>query len=507
MSPSAFTHSRSSAASVRSTRLRSPVASLGRALRGGSGARARVLFVTSEMSDFLKAGGLGEVSAALPRAMRGLCDVRVLLPGFPAVIDKVTDLEIVKQMPGTAELPPWTLGRVTAGDGLIVYVVLCDELYRRPGSPYGSHDGQDFHDNDIRFARLSLAAAEIASGEADPTWTPNIVHANDWPSALTPGYLRWKGLDTASIFTVHNLAYQGLYAPERLSALGIPDAALSVEGAEFHGKLSFLKAGLFYASHVTTVSETYAREISTPEHGCGLDGLLAQKLASGELTGILNGIDRSWTDLSQDLRAHGNIAHWKKQNAEKVRSLFALSASEGPLFSIVSRLVHQKGIDLSIGAADVIVRNGGQIVVTGRGEPSLERAVSNLARKYPGQVSARIGFDDAEARSMFAGSDFLLMPSRFEPCGLSQMYAQSVGSLPIACRTGGLADTIDDGRSGFLFCKPEKNALMQAVSRAFTAYRSTSRIQRMRSNAVAKKFDWSCSAKRYMGVYESAIAC
>ena len=469
-------------------------------------ASAKVLFVTSEMSDFLKAGGLGEVSAALPRAMRGLCDVRVLMPGFPAVIQQAEKLEIVRQMMGTAALPPWSLGRATTRDGLVVYVVLCDELYWREGTPYGGDDGLDFHDNDIRFARLSLCAAEIASGEADTSWKPDIVHANDWPSALTAGYMKWKGLDTPSIFTIHNLAYQGLFEAQRLAALGIPDAAFRMEGAEFHGKLSFLKAGVFYASHVTTVSETYAREIATPEHGCGLEGLLADRMEAGQLTGILNGIDKSWTDLARNLKSHDDLDPWKRHHARQVRSLFALSASEGPLFSIVSRLVHQKGIDLSISAADLIVRNGGQIVVTGRGDPSLERAVNNLARKYPGSVSARIGFDDVEARQMFAGSDFLLMPSRFEPCGLSQMYAQSLGSLPIACRTGGLADTIDDGHSGFLFLEPDKKALIKAVSRAFAVYRSKSRIARMRRNAISKRFDWNNSAQRYLGVYSTAIA-
>ncbi len=466
---------------------------------------AKVLFVTSEMSDFLKAGGLGEVSAALPRAMRGLCDVRVLMPGFPAVVKQAQKLEVVRQINGTAALPPWSLGRTTTPDGLVIYVVLCDELYARDGTPYGGEDGQDFHDNDVRFARLSLSAAEIASGEADPGWKPDIVHANDWPSALTAGYMRWRGLDTPSIFTIHNLAYQGLFPSQRLAALGIPETAFQIEGAEFHGQLSFLKAGVFYASHVTTVSETYAREIATPEHGCGLEGLLASRKDEGQLTGILNGIDKSWTNVAQNLKAHGDLDPWKKHHAHQVRSMFALSASEGPLFSIVSRLVHQKGIDLSISAADLIVRNGGQIVVTGRGEPKLERAVKNLARKYPGAVAARIGFDDVEARQMFAGSDFLLMPSRFEPCGLSQMYAQSLGSLPIACRTGGLADTIDDGRSGFLFLEPEKSALIDAVARAFSVYRSKSRIARMRRHAISKRFDWNCSAHRYLGVYKTAI--
>ena len=468
-------------------------------------ASARVLFVTSEMGGYLKAGGLGEVSAALPRAMRGLCDVRVLMPGFPSVRRLHADIEVIRQMPGTADLPAWSLGRVVTADKLTIYLVLCDELYNREGSPYSGPDGIEFPDNDIRFARLSLAAAEIVAGEADPSWCPDILHANDWPSALSVGYIRWRNINTPSILTIHNLAYQGLYSSHRLGALGVPEAAFQVEGSEFHGQLSFLKTGIYYASHVTTVSETYAREITTADHGCGLHGLLTRRMNDGELTGILNGIDASWTELSDDVRTNDDVNVWKAKNAEEVRDLFGLSASNGPLFSIVSRLVHQKGIDLSIEVADTIVQNGGQLVVTGKGDPVIEDAVRELAKRHPGSVGARIGFDDAEARAMFSGSDFLLMPSRFEPCGLGQMYAQSVGSLPIAYKTGGLADTIDDGRSGFLFSSPNERSLTHAVARALGAFRSKPRISRMRKNALSKRFDWKASAQRYLGVYSTSL--
>jgi starch synthase len=282
----------------------------------------------------------------------------------------------------------------------------------------------------------------------------------------------------------------------------LPDSAYGVDGMEFHGRISFLKAGISYATHVTTVSETYAKEITTPTHGCGLDGLLRQRLEAGELSGIINGIDDSWTNPEID----GNplaMQRWKADHAREVRRRFRLSASSGPIFSIVSRLVHQKGIDLSIQAAESIVRNGGQLVVTGRGEPQIERAVEELAARHKGQVAARIGFDDQEARMIFAGSDFLLMPSRFEPCGLSQMYAQRSGSLPIAYRTGGLADTIEDGRTGFLFSALSRHALGTAVDRAITSFSSRRTIQRMRRQAISKRFDWSASARRYFDLYTS----
>ena len=252
--------------------------------------RIRVLFVTSELSGYLKAGGLGEVSAALPRALNGLCDIRVLMPAYPAVRRLHDNLEIIKEMPSVAGLPAWSLGRAETPDGLAIYFVICDALYDREGSPYGGAGG-DFGDNDTRFARLSLAAAEIAAGEADPNWRPHVVHANDWPTALTPAYIKWKGLDVASILTIHNLAFQGLFDRNQLGALAIPDHAMTIDGVEFHGRVSFLKAGIAYASQVTTVSETYAREITRWEHGCGLDGLLRLRSERGELSGILNGID------------------------------------------------------------------------------------------------------------------------------------------------------------------------------------------------------------------------
>ena len=274
-----------------------------------------------------------------------------------------------------------------------------------------------------------------------------------------------------------------------------------MDGVEFHGRLSFLKAGIFYASQVTTVSETYAREITSHEHGCGLGGLLRGRSERGELTGILNGIDSSWETFAREAETPEFVRDWKTRKARELRRMFQLDDAEGPLFSIVSRLVHQKGVDLSIQAAQMIVANGGQLAVIGQGEPALERAVEALADEHPGAVAARIGFDDAEARAIYEGGDFLLMPSRFEPCGLAQMYAQSQASLPIACRTGGLVDTIDDDGTGFLFGAANEFALKRAVGRAFRAYWAGERFDAMRRNALAKRFDWEGPAKRYRTLY------
>jgi starch synthase len=472
-------------------------------------AGTRILFVTSEITDLLKAGGLGEISAALPRVLgrQGL-DVRVLLPGYRAVMQKAGPLTVVAELPAEHALPACKLALMEAADGLLLYVVICPELYDRAGSPYGDENGADFVDNDLRFARLGLVAAEIAAGLPGLDWQPDLVHANDWPTALAPAYMAWRGVQTPSIMTVHNLAYQGVFDRDRLGALGIPDSAYDTDGVEFYGKVSFLKAGLYYASHLTTVSPTYAREILTPEQGCGLDGLLRHRAGQGRLTGILNGIDDSYDPQSDPhLNHHFDATDFsgKQHNASDVRRSFGLEASVGPLFAVVSRLVHQKGVDLVVDSASAIIKEGGQVVATGQGEPELERALQGLAERNPGQVGVRIGFDETLARRMYAGSDFLLMPSRFEPCGLSQMYAQRFGSLPIARNTGGLADTIQDNVTGFLFDRASATSLRRTIHRALRAFRGGKVMERMKSAAMRRPVGWDDAATEYQDVYSRAI--
>ncbi|MDY0881617.1 glycogen synthase GlgA [Dongia soli] len=465
-------------------------------------AQGRILYVTSEIEDYVKTGGLGEVSAALPRTLLKLCDIRVLLPGYREVLARHPAMEILAHLPAAAGLPACSIGRVQAPDGLILYIVRCDELYTRDGTPYQDSEGRDWQDNDIRFARLSLAAAEIGGGLSGLEWTPNFVHLNDWPSALTSGYLNWRGINIPTMLTIHNLAYQGLFDYQRLRTLDIPQEAFQVEGVEFYGRLSFLKAGIFYASHITTVSSTYAEEITSPEFGCGLDGLLRKRAQEGRLSGILNGIDESW-EPKQRAGKPLRVGDWasKRRTASRVRQSFGLAVSEGPLFAIVSRLVHQKGVDLVLEAADRLVEQGGQLVVTGRGEPQFEAALKELATRHPKHVGVKIGFQQHEATRMFAGSDFLLMPSRFEPCGLSQMYAQRFGSLPIAHKTGGLADTIEDGQTGFLFAGPTLPSFFEAIKRGLDTFASSRRLNKMRRQAMTRSFSWQQSALRYQEIY------
>jgi starch synthase len=468
----------------------------------------RVLFATPEMGDFVNVGGLAAVSAALPRALRHLSDVRVIIPGYREVLRSLAPLAVVATCPARAGLPACALGLAKTSDGLSVYAVICPELYERDGGPYGDNQQRDWPDNDIRFARFASAAAELASG-GDPAWQPDLVHCNDWQSALIPAYLAWSGADVPTVLTIHNLAYQGLFDRDALGRIGAPESAFNIEGLEFYGKTSFLKAGLVHATHLTTVSATYAREITTPEHGCGMEGLLRRRADARQLSGILNGIDESWDPRTcSALPTQFAPGEWggKDANADHVRKEFGLALSRGPLFGLVARLVHQKGVDLVLAAADTIVKTGGQIIVTGKGEAKFEEALRDVARRNPDSVAAAIRFDDGEARRIFAGSDFTLMPSRFEPCGLSQMYAQRFGSLPIGRQTGGLSETIVDGETGFLFSEPSAESLLGGISRAFTTFRMKTRLNRMRERAMSQRFGWRHSARNYAQLYRSVTS-
>ncbi|HZX18079.1 MAG TPA: glycogen synthase GlgA [Pseudomonas sp.] len=470
--------------------------------------RKRILFVTSEFADLIKVGGLGDVSAALPRALSAQHDIRVLIPGYRQVLESGRALRIVGQVEGLAALPACKIGRLDLADGLIVYVLLHPALFDRAGSPYGDQNGRDWPDNHIRFASLGLAAAEIARGDAGIHWRPELVHANDWPAALAPAYMTWQQVKTPTLLTIHNLAYQGLCDMQCSAELAIPAHACGIEGMEFHGQLSFLKAGIFYASHVTTVSRTYAQEITTSGFGCGLDGMLRAKVKAGRLSGIINGIDESWEPANDPHLVQGFSAdQWqgKQANTAYVEQMFGLQPG-GPLFAVVSRLVQQKGIDLTLRIADQIVNNGGRLAVIGRGEAELETAMEELAKRYPGRVGVHIGFNETDARRIFAGSDFLLMPSRFEPCGLSQMYAQRFASLPIARRTGGLADTIEDGVTGFLFNEASVESYQAAVQRAFNIYQRPELLNAMRCRAMNAPLFWQQSVTPYDRLYQHLLS-
>jgi starch synthase len=469
----------------------------------------KVLFATSEFADFVKSGGLGDVSAGLPRALRrrGI-DARVLMPAYPEVISKASDIAIVAHLPGCAGIEPCCIGEARTEDGLTLYLVLEPSLYQRTGSPYASPEGIDWPDNDLRFARLSLAAAEIAGGRAGMAWQPDVLHLNDWPCGLAPAYLRWRGTHLPTIQTIHNIAYQGLFGRERMKLLGIPEYAFDINGVEFHNHVSFLKAGLFYADQVSTVSPTYARQITTEAFGAGLHGLTRGIAAEGRLSGIVNGIDESW-DPSRDphLPHHfeAEDLSGKQSIADLVRTGLCLTPSEGPLFGVVSRLVHQKGLDILADTARDIVRAGGQIAILGLGDPDTEHMLSRLARSHRDHIGLLVGFNEPMARRIVAASDFCLMPSRYEPCGLTQMQAQRYGSLPIAHATGGLADTIEDGETGFLFSDLSGEGLFSACRRAFAAFGDADVLAEMRQAAMARSFHWAGAAAEYELLYRRLL--
>jgi starch synthase len=468
----------------------------------------RILFVTPEFGDLVKVGGLGDISAALPRALRRLCDIRVLVPGYRRIVSGPEPIEMVGDSDALAGLPACSIGRLQTPDGMSVYVVLSSALYDRDGTPYCDPSGQDWHDNDSRFGRFAAAAADLAQGLVDPDWRPDLVHVNDWPSALVPAYLHWRNAHIPTILTIHNLAYQGLFARDTLARIGAPSSAFHIDGVEFYQKVSFMKAGLVYASHLTTVSNTYADEITTPQFGCGLDGLLRARAQNHELTGILNGVDESWDSRTcPDLASTYECGDWKgkRANTDHVRSVFGLAISRGPLFGLVARLVHQKGVDLVLDAADAIVSAGGQIVVSGTGEKHFEEALQAKSKRFARSIGVSIRYEEGEARRIFAGCDFMLMPSRFEPCGLTQMYAQKFGSLPIGHQTGGLADTIEDGKTGFLFQEPSVGGLLGAVCRAFSTFGSKRQLNTMRRQAMERAFSWGDSANAYSHLYQRVL--
>lgn len=470
-----------------------------------------VLFATSEARPLIKTGGLADVSGALPGALREIgVDCRLLLPGYRNVVEGVAEAREVARfdnLPGFGQVR--LLEGVMPGGDVPVYIVDYPWHYLRPGGPYQDASGKDYPDSAWRFALLSRVAALLAGPVSPLAWRPDVLHCNDWQTGLAPAYLRFNGGGAASIMTLHNLAYQGIFPPDMVEPLGLPAASFGVEGVEYYGNLSFLKAGLFYADWITTVSPSYALEIQQAGTGMGMQGLLGDRKA--RLSGILNGIDTADWNPSSDLYLASEFS--QRAPAGKKRCKAALQAdlnldprADAPLFGIISRLTYQKGLDWILQVADGILDRGGQICLLGTGDAILEHAFRGLAASHPGRVSATIGYDEGLSHRIEAGIDFFLMPSRFEPCGLNQMYSQRYGSLPIVHATGGLRDTVGDGVDGFVFTEPTPHGLWQAVERALAVYADKSAMRRMMATAMAKDHSWEKSARAYAGLYAALTA-
>lgn len=476
-----------------------------------------ILFATSEIHPLIKTGGLADVSGALPAALRALgADVRVLVPGYRQVLERVPDGHAVAWFDH-----PYTAGRVelrqaqVPGSGVPLYIVVWDAYFNRDGGPYQAPDGRDWGDNAHRFGLLSYAAALLASDASLLTdWRPRILHCNDWQTGLAPAYLRFRGGGAATVMTIHNLAYQGNFDAGLLGALRLPPESFSLHGLEYYGHLSFLKAGLYYADWLTTVSPTYAREIQEETLGFGMHGLLRER--RDRLTGILNGIDVSEWDPARDphLPQSFDAEHLEGKQACKreLRERLGLAPDANrPLVAVISRITYQKGSDVVLAITPEILRQGAQVAVLGTGEAELETALRTLAARHPGELSVTIGFDEGLSHLMEAGADLFLMPSRYEPCGLNQMYSQRYGTPPVVHATGGLADTVVDATpehiaagtaTGFVFHDMHYATVLEAVRRALAAWQDRPLWRRIQQAGMRMDFSWERSARAYLELYQ-----
>ncbi|KQO27391.1 glycogen synthase GlgA [Acidovorax sp. Leaf78] len=480
----------------------------------------KVLFVTPECAPMVKTGGLGDVSAALPAALAQLgCDVALLMPAYADMkIDG--SLEGILALPSNGRWPAAQLLRMAATAGRPpLWLLSCPALYGTADTPYANPGDPDDRDQALRFGFLAHVAALIGSPETPIGWQADIVHANDWPCALAPLYLHQRrqagqGRTARSVMTIHNLAFQGVFPMAAADLLDVHPAHRGIEGVEFWGQLSMLKAGLQHADAITTVSPTYAAEIQQPELGFGLDGVLRQR--AGRLHGLLNGIDTAtWNPAIDPLIAApysaDNLAA-KAMNKAALRECCGLRASAGPLLGMVGRLTTQKGVDLVLAGAGRLLARGAQLAVLGRGDTHLEEALTALAAAHPGQVHVTLGFDESLAHLIEAGADCFLMPSRFEPCGLNQMYSQVYGTPPLVTRTGGLADTVQDADArlttgtGFVMPGLAQRDFDATADRVLTAWQKPEQWAALQRRCMAQDYAWERAAKPYVALYGQLLS-
>ena len=478
----------------------------------------KILFATSEVYPLIKTGGLADVSASLPRALLKLGhDVKILLPAYASVLEKAsaTGIKQVAQFDVDGKAIVIKQTRLP-GTRVTVWLVDIPEFSEREGNPYCGPDGSDWFDNHKRFYWFSKAAELIALNQANIGWQPDIVHCNDWQTGLIPALLSLHPHHLATVFTIHNLAYRGLFSYEAFTELNLPDVFWHHERVEFYGQMSFIKGGLAFADYVTTVSPSYAREIQQPDFGYGLDGLLRYR--NDALAGILNGIDCDEWNPGTDPHL---IANYNRRTlGNKLKNKLALQQALGievnptvPLLGFIGRLVEQKGIDLILANIDQLLALDCQLVILGSGMPHYEEAFKKIAEKYPHKMALTIGYSEVLAHQIEAGSDIFLMPSIFEPCGLNQMYSLRYGTLPIVNAVGGLRDTVFespiDGAeitgNGFVFMETLPESLFAAIERALIAYRTPEHWKKLQLNAMGTDFSWDVSAKEYLEIYNRIV--
>lgn len=476
----------------------------------------RVLFATSEVFPLVKTGGLADVSASLPEALcRQGYDVNILLPGYPKALSAARDAGSRRQgrfSIGQYDVSLWRTR--LPGTAVTLWLVDCPSLFQREGNPYQNDEGEDWWDNAHRYHLFARVGVMMALGQAGIRWVPDVVHCNDWQTGLIPAYLSHYRSRPATVFTVHNLAYQGLFSHETFRALGLPDSLWQFDQLEFHGQLSFIKGGLVFSDRVTTVSPSYADEIRRADHGYGLDGLLQHR--SHALVGILNGIDtRLWNpENDEHLEFHYGQDHLKNkvQCQTRLRQQLGLEVDGAPLIGFVGRLVEQKGIDWLLEVIPPLLERGCQFALLGSGEDYYQEALGELARAWPGQFSLTLGYDEALAHRITAGADLFVMPSRFEPCGLNQMYSLRYGTVPIVHAVGGLRDTVFDPEdcksaeaNGFCFREAEASALLRAIERALDLMGNRKAWRRLQENGMAGDYSWKKSARLYGELYQDIL--
>lgn len=470
----------------------------------------KVLSVTSECAPLIKTGGLADVAGALPLALadQGV-EMRTLLPGYRAIMGKLGKTKKVATFKDLFGGPSKVLSCNVAG--LDLFVLDAPHLYDRDGGIYVDAVGQDWHDNPERFAALCFAAAALAGGAAG--WTPDVVHGHDWQAGLTPEYLQGQGVDVPFVFTVHNIAFHGNCGAERLADLGLDLGRFNVNHFEFWGQISALKAGLMGAAKINTVSETYAEELLTPAFGMGMEGVLNTR--KGDLVGIVNGIDdAAWNPATDPNIKPFTTPKGKAANKKALQKQFGLGTSDGPLCVLVSRLTDQKGIDMLLEALPDLLDQGGQLALLGSGDPKLEVALLETAAHHD-NVAVKIGYDEALSHKMIAGGDVILVPSRFEPCGLTQLYGLRYGTLPLVALTGGLADTVINASpaamskgvaTGLQFFPVTASALKGAFARMHALYRQPKLWHSIQRNAMKQNVGWDHSAAAYHAIYADLSA-
>jgi starch synthase len=473
----------------------------------------KILFVTSEAHPLIKTGGLADVSGSLPKALAELgVDVRLIMPNYRAI--KTTEEIYYKSTVRVNNTDVNILETRLPGTQVIVWLVDYPEFFDFPGNPYVDEQGNAWANTAERFALFCRIAVEVAMNRSYLEWTPDIIHCNDWQSGLVPALLSLEASRPATVFTIHNMAYQGIFPKTTEASLNLPKSLWNPDGIEFNDMLSFIKGGLAYADRITTVSPTYAQEIQTADFGYGLEGLLSHR--KEVLTGIINGIDANQWDPETDayISERYNISTLNKKQLNKtaLQNKHSLPVDNNiPVIALVSRLVEQKGIDLVLECLPEMLTLPLQFFLLGNGNKSFEQQLSLFAETYPDKIAITIGYDEVLAHLLEAGADIFLMPSRFEPCGLNQLYSQRYGAVPIVRKTGGLADTVVDTlpetlskntATGFVFNEATSGALMETIKRALIVYSQPKTWKQLQTTGMKKDYSWTKSAKEYMALYE-----